>query len=115
MTREEFRDDIQDWEDLINFCGDNDLEGSIEDIVRKDEIDDMIRNILDCSGWESVVNFLANICNTCGGYYRTDGYGNLEELYYGAFEDYKNIVEGDFDSMGGFDDDDDGDDCPLEI
>lgn len=95
MTREQFYDQIEDFEDLIEFCDDYDCH-ECEDVVRdrdlSDMIDDDIRDALAYNMWYEIRDALAGICTDGFDYFRRGGsldYTGLDDY---DFEEYKTSV-----------------------
>ena len=66
--------------EVLNLAYNYGLEKYIEDIVHREEIDDLVQFRLDGSGWEGVACLLNKINYVTDEYYLIDEYGNLQEL-----------------------------------
>lgn len=92
MTREQFYDQIEDFEDLIEFCDDYDCH-ECEDVVRdrdlSDMIDDDIRDALTYDMWYEIRDALAGICADGFDYFRKGGVFDYTGLDDYDFEEYK--------------------------
>ncbi len=88
MTREEFLADINDWDELISFCYENELEAT-NDIVDTYRIDELLALEAEQS-WVRAAMFISGVINNLDDdYYKIDGYGNLDVLDASDFETYK--------------------------
>lgn len=95
MTRQEFLDDVCSFDELRDFCYDNDCT-ICDDIYDDDSKDDYINEHLsdmadDADSWQSLYRTLEDI-PTGYDYYRLDDYGDFNGLDDDDFEDYKNDV-----------------------
>lgn len=95
MTRQEFLDDVCSFDELRDFCYDNDCT-ICDDIYDDDSKDDYINERLsdmadDADSWQSLYRTLEDI-PTGYDYYRLDDYGDFNGLDDDDFEDYKNDV-----------------------
>lgn len=95
MTREDFIENIQSWEDLINFCSDYGCD-YCEDVYDDDQMDDYINETLvdmarNSDGWRDLRNMLNDI-PTGYDYYIRDEYDEFREADDDEFEDYKSSV-----------------------
>lgn len=98
MTRNEFMEDILDWQELLSFCADNQCD-LCDDIYSEDETNDMINNqvafMIECKeNWWTIREYLDYIDGVDQGceYYRTNGVGDFDGLTNDDFEDYKHEV-----------------------
>ena len=66
--------------EILNLAYDYNLEKYAENIINREEIDDLVQFRLDKSGWEGVACMLSKINYVTDEYYLIDEYGNLEEL-----------------------------------
>lgn len=95
MTRQDFIDNINDFDELIDFC--NDYECSYcDDVYSEESRDDYINeDLVDMArytdSWYSLLNTLYNI-TTGYDYYRHTDYGDWEGLGDYEFNAYKNDV-----------------------
>lgn len=91
MTREEFLDNVNDWDELLDFCYDNDIY-TCEDIhtdAQKDEyIEDNLVEWARTSTWKELYNILDDIPDESNWYIIND-YGEIWEATDDDFEDYK--------------------------
>lgn len=99
MTRQEFKDKIQYWDDLIRFCYKNDIVGYLDDIVSNNEINDIIKTNMYCGNWQNIRNFLLDVCDPNKDYYRVDKYGCLQDLTDSDFYTHKDEIEKAFDNF----------------
>lgn len=95
MTRNEFIEDVRDFDELRNFCCDNDCD-ECEDVYDEEERDDYINEHLvdwarDASDWDDLLSRLNGI-DTDYEFYRIDGHGDLVELDGYDFDHYKSNV-----------------------
>lgn len=95
MTRNEFINDINDWEELIDFCRDMNYE-LCDDIYseysRDDYINDYLENIAsECGDWRSLISTLEDI-TTGYDYYLYESTTDWRGLDDGDFECYKETV-----------------------
>lgn len=95
MTREDFIENIQSWEDLISFCSDYGCD-YCEDVYDDDQMDDYINETLvdmarNSDGWRDLRNMLNDI-PTGYDYYIRDEYDEFREADDDEFEDYKSSV-----------------------
>ena len=72
--------------EILDLAYDYNLEKYTENIINREEIDDLVQFRLDKSGWEGVACMLKKINYVTDLYYLIDGYGNLEELTKGYLE-----------------------------
>ena len=91
MTREEFLDNVNDWDELLDFCYDNDIY-TCEDIHTDAQKDEYIENNLvewaRTSTWKELYNILDDIPDESNWYVIND-YGEIWEATDDDFEDYK--------------------------
>ena len=91
MTREEFLDNVNDWDELLDFCYDNDIY-TCEDIhtdAQKDEyIEDNLVEWARTNTWKELYNILDDIPDE-GSWYVINDYGDIWEATDDDFEDYK--------------------------
>ena len=91
MTREEFLDNVNDWDELLDFCYDNDIY-TCEDIhtdAQKDEyIEDNLVEWARTNTWKELYNILDDIPDE-GSWYVINDYGEIWEATDDDFEDYK--------------------------
>lgn len=78
---------------LYQIADENDVHETLEQIVRADVIDDIIRDYMSTgSTWERIAIFLSGVKVLNQAYYYLDGYGNLENLsankFYIILEDF---------------------------
>lgn len=95
MTRQEFLDDVCSFDELRDFCYDNDCT-ICDDIYDDDSKDDYINEHLsdmadDADDWQSLYRTLDDI-PTGYDYYRLDDYGDFYGLDNADFENYKDEV-----------------------
>ena len=90
MTRQEFIDDVNSFQDLIEFCRENNLD-TCDDVIDGALLNEYImRDISRYATWTSVLEYLLRI-PTGFEYYRINGYGYPEEAD-SMFEGYKHDV-----------------------
>jgi hypothetical protein len=94
MTRDDFINDVCGWEDLMQFCRDEDL-GDCEDIVDFDGLNDTVNeelpDFVSNHSWRDVLDMLQNIY-TGYEYYRQDGFISFTGLNSGDFDNYKENI-----------------------
>lgn len=95
MTREDFIENIQSWEDLISFCSDYGCD-YCKDVYDDDQRDDYINEDLvdmarNSDDWRDLRNMLNDI-PTGYDYYIKDDYDEFREADNDDFEDYKSSV-----------------------
>lgn len=95
MTRQEFLDDVYDFDALRDFCYDNNC-WFCDDVYDDESKDGYINERLpvmadNADGWQSLYRTLHNIPIGYD-YYRLDDYGDFNGLDDADFEDYKNDV-----------------------
>ena len=110
MTRQEFLDNINDWDDLLGFCRDEECD-ICEDIYDESDMDDYINEHLvdmasDASNWYSFRDNLSEIPSGAG-WYLYNSYFDWDELTDDDFEDYKSDVCDWMDDGGYWDEEDD--------
>ncbi len=107
MTRREFEENINNFQELYDFCYDNDLQTmeSVEtkDAIFQDLIDDHIKEYLSSGYWYNLRNILDDIDDGYD-YYRVDGILDYIPITDDDFEAYKSDVA---DEMDGYWDDED--------
>lgn len=101
MTREEFINDINDWQALLDFCYDNDCH--ICDNVYSQEVKDdyvnqrLVDEARSVGSWYELYQWLDDIPDGSD-YYVIDDYGDIQELDdYDDFDRYKEDVLNDID------------------
>lgn len=114
MTRQDFRDDVTWWPDLIEVCQENGCD-VCDDVYSAEDMDvslcDSIREDLEHNMWHSVKEKLEYIdWEGDEVYYRRDGEWDWKALDDDDFYSYKDAVEEWMDDNGYFDDDDDEED-----
>ena len=67
-------------EEILSLAYDYELEDCVTDIINREEIDNLVQDRLENSGWEGVACMLSKINYLTDEYYLIDGYGNLENL-----------------------------------
>lgn len=91
MTRQEFIDDIEDFDDLIEVCSDYGC-SVCDDVYDSDQCDDWIdehtEEWVENENWRDLRDMLTSI-PTGYDYYRVDGYDNIYGLGDEDFENYK--------------------------
>lgn len=111
MYRQDFIDNITTWEQLIDFCQDEDCE-ICDDIYSENERDDKIEeNLIDiasCKYWDELRDWLNNI-PVGYEYYFQDDCDDWQEADIYIFEDRKEEVIRWMDNGGYWDDDSDED------
>lgn len=92
MTITEFRDDITEWWELIDFCNDHEID-DLEDIVDSDTMDEIIdRDIRNSDlGWRSIRDYLGDI-NPNYDFYCHVNMFDFEPLDRSDFEYYKEDI-----------------------
>lgn len=95
MTRDEFINDIQSWEELINFCDNNDCD-ICDDIYDESGRDDLLNERLqekagEVARWQELWEWLDNIPEDSD-YYREAGYYDFEPVDNDDFDSYKEEV-----------------------
>lgn len=126
MTRQEFIDSINYWDELIEFCSDKgcDYCDDLHDAYQWDNcIEDDVREIIRNSGWRDVLSTLQDYEDLSGyEFYRRDEYGDWYGLDNNDFDQYKNDILAWADDNGIWNDDeeegsqpyDTEDEIPLE-
>lgn len=110
MTRQEFRDDVCDWSDLISFC--SDIGCSITDDIYDDDgrngyINEQLYSYYRDGNWEGARDYLKDLDDSdYYGYWRLDDYEDWRYLDGDDFDNYKSDVEEYCVENGEFDDDD---------
>lgn len=90
MTRQEFIDDVNSFQDLIEFCRENNLD-TCDDVIDGAWLNEYVmRTITGYDTWTSVLEYLSRIPAGFE-YYRINGYGCPEEAE-SMFEYYKHDV-----------------------
>lgn len=97
MTRNEFIEEVNSWQELIDFCNDEGCsycEDVYDEYVRDEYIDDMLVDMArNAEGWKDLYGELENI-PTGDGYYIRNDYGEWEEADDYEFDEYKeNVLE----------------------
>lgn len=65
---------------LKDFCNEHGLEEYTNDFIEVSELNDLVQNRLEDSGWEGVACMLNSINYLNDDFYYIDGYGNLREV-----------------------------------
>lgn len=95
MTRQDFINDVNDFDELISFCNDYECdlcEDVYDESARDEYIDDNLRDMAsNADGWQSLLDTLRYI-PTGYDYYRRDDYDDWEGLGDYEFEQYKQDV-----------------------
>lgn len=94
MTRAEFVENIEDFNDLIMFCYQEDIDicDNVVDQERyNDTIMERLRNYEGFDTWQEAYQFLRNLPDDYD-YYREDDYGDFEGLTDDDFDSYKQDV-----------------------
>ena len=106
MTRDEFLD-LEDWDDLVNFCYENNLY-ICDDVYSNSQKDDYINdNLVEWarnSTWRELYERLGDIPDSAD-WYILDDYGDFCEASDDEFDDYKQNILDEADERGLFDDD----------
>lgn len=110
MTRQEFLDNINDWDDLLGFCRDEEC-SICDDIYDEDDMDNYINEHLvdmasDARNWYSFRDDLSSI-PTGYDYYLYNSWFDWDGLTDDDFEDYKSEVCDWMDDGGYWDEEDD--------
>ena len=92
MTRDYFANNVETWDELIEFCNGIGYDLNVYDEYSRDEVVDqqLVERIHD-SGWEEIYSWLEDI-PTGYEYYRIDDYNDFVGLDEEDFADYKNDV-----------------------
>lgn len=117
MTRAEFIDNIEDFYDLKEFCEENGMDDILDDIYSIESVDDLFNCRLREGHWTDWRDARSDLADFEDGYdwYREDGYGNLEPLRDGDFDDIKDEVLECGDREGVWDEEEDEEDEEVEI
>lgn len=79
--------------DLINYANDNGADQAVSEIVSTYDLDELVKERAESSGWCAVLNMLSDLQNDMNSdYYQFDGYGNLESV--SDWDDIADEVEG---------------------
>ena len=110
MTRREFDEEINSFDDLLNFCNDNNIY-ELEDVIDSESLDEYIwEEIRDFTGtWEDLRDRLYDI-ETGYSWYRRDGWLEYVYLDEDDFYRYKSDVIERADDLGIWDDEDQAED-----
>ncbi len=105
MTRQEFIDNVNSFQELIEFCYDKQLD-ICDDVIDGVDLHEYIMQIIrqDFDTWQGIRDFLSDI-PTDGEYYAIDGYGDIicvDDI----FDDYKADVIRTMDQSGAWDEED---------
>ena len=95
MTRQQFIDEVNEWQELINFCNDEGC-SCCNDVYSEEDRDDYINERLvdmarNADSWSELLDTLSDI-TTGYDYYRRDDYGEWCGLDDYEFDDYKDDV-----------------------
>lgn len=95
MTRQDFIDNVNDFDELIDFCNDYECdlcEDVYSETARDEYIDDNLRDMAyNAEGWQDLLDTL-NAIVTGYDWYRRDDYDDWEGLGDYEFEQYKQDV-----------------------
>lgn len=127
MTKDEFYEEVSDFDDLIRFCEDNNCYHLVEDIKHVDDFDDWIWDQLEEMRhrwyWYDLRAALNNIEAPSGSYFVPAGDLDYTEPDYADLDEYMDDVIAWGDANGFWEeegddeeyDDDDGDCCWDEV
>lgn len=114
MTRAEFIENINTWEELLQFADNNELYDEVSNIYTSDTLNDYVnRELYDFVreyDWIQVLNTLDNIPRYPG-YFREDSWLEFEEV---DDEDFDQIKEDILNAMDGYWDEEDEDEDDEE-
>lgn len=113
MTRQEFIDDVKYWDELIEFCSDNECD-YCNDIYNSeawnDCIDDDVSEMARNNGWRDILDTLQEYNELSGfAYYRRTAYRDWVGLDDDDFDAYKDDVCEWMDRNGCWDEDEEED------
>jgi len=121
MTRQEWIDSIEDFDDLKRFCWENSVcEEDLNDVIDEDQLDEYVNEDVNDTGrsWRDLRDALNDI-PTGSYWYRCNGSFDYDALDDSDYRDYKSDVLSYLDGIDFFDgeeeEDDDGIDPYLDI
>jgi len=112
MTRTEFREEINSWDELITFCNDAGL-NACEDVYDDGAYDDMVEEDISERdwGWERLRDCLSDLPESrWNEFYYRDGWLDYRVLDEDDFDAWKSSAEDEMDNWGGFDEEDEDED-----